>query len=58
LGSNGVDWIAIAAAIGKAVAGAIAKEMVVGGKARIFPGEVEKAIAAGYNAPHISDSGG
>jgi HEAT repeat protein/energy-coupling factor transporter ATP-binding protein EcfA2 len=56
LGSNNViEWMGIAGAVGKAVAGSITKEIVAAGKAKIFPGEVEKAVAAGIKAAQEED---
>jgi HEAT repeat protein len=45
-----IEWMAIAGAVGKAVASPITKEIFAAGKAKVFPGEVEKAVAAGIKA--------
>jgi hypothetical protein len=39
-----IDSGAIAGMIGKAVAGQITKEILATGKAKLFPGELEKAV--------------
>jgi energy-coupling factor transporter ATP-binding protein EcfA2 len=56
LGRNDVsEWMVIAGAVGKAVASPITKEIFAAGKAKIFPGEVEKAVAAGIEAAQKED---
>jgi hypothetical protein len=50
-----IGWEAVAVTIGKAVAGPITKEIMAVGKAKLFPGELEKAVTEGIRAAAEKD---
>ncbi len=50
-----IEWLTIAGVIGKAVAGPMTKEIMAAGKAKLFPGELEKAVIEGIHAAGTED---